>query len=306
MLLIWTHSLDGTTDLVIDRLKDIPTFRFNVDLWREYRWSVSPRGFQLEDPTGRSCDSHDGVVFYLRKPIYLDGMDVPAGGCLENWCREEVIALWSSIHQDCHRDGLACFVHPSRYRLGKIQQLAIAKQFFEIPQWAACHGAFDNLPPAPLIAKPLTPTQIGEGKLFFTTTVDASQLDPKFPWFLQTKVRANQDVTSVYVEGQIFSYELDRKAFAGVDYRNHLSEALPWRPCHLAVEEEEAIRGFMSFIELDFGRFDFLRGDDGVLYFLEINPNGQWAWLDEDGSNGLLDAVCNAIRAHHLRVCGPN
>ena len=45
-----------------------------------------------------------------------------------------------------------------------------------------------------------------------------------------------------------------------------------------------------------FGRFDFIR-KGGELWFLELNPNGQWAWLDEKNENGLVTLVADAIKA---------
>ncbi len=36
-----------------------------------------------------------------------------------------------------------------------------------------------------------------------------------------------------------------------------------------------------------FGRLDFLWDKEG-LWFLELNPNGQFAWLDVDGREGLI------------------
>ena len=45
-----------------------------------------------------------------------------------------------------------------------------------------------------------------------------------------------------------------------------------------------------------FGRFDFIR-KDGELWFLELNPNGQWAWLDEKNKHGLVSMVAEAIKA---------
>ena len=45
-----------------------------------------------------------------------------------------------------------------------------------------------------------------------------------------------------------------------------------------------------------FGRFDFIR-KDGELWFLELNPNGQWAWLDEKNEHGLVSMVADAIKA---------
>ena len=49
-----------------------------------------------------------------------------------------------------------------------------------------------------------------------------------------------------------------------------------------------------------FGRFDFIR-KDGELWFLELNPNGQWAWLDQDNANGLVTMVAEAIMREDRR-----
>jgi len=45
-----------------------------------------------------------------------------------------------------------------------------------------------------------------------------------------------------------------------------------------------------------FGRLDFLRDKEG-LWFLELNPNGQFAWLDPVGTQGVLKAVAAEILA---------
>jgi glutathione synthase/RimK-type ligase-like ATP-grasp enzyme len=31
---------------------------------------------------------------------------------------------------------------------------------------------------------------------------------------------------------------------------------------------------------LNFGAFDIIRDDDDQLYFIELNPNGQWYWIE--------------------------
>ena len=60
-----------------------------------------------------------------------------------------------------------------------------------------------------------------------------------------------------------------------------------------------AIKGFMDETGYRFGRFDFIR-KDGELWFLELNPNGQWAWLDEKNEHGLVSMVADAIKAEDL------
>jgi hypothetical protein len=42
------------------------------------------------------------------------------------------------------------------------------------------------------------------------------------------------------------------------------------------------------------GRFDFLEDDEGPV-FLEFNANGQWAFLDFYGINGLMRAVVSYL-----------
>jgi len=34
---------------------------------------------------------------------------------------------------------------------------------------------------------------------------------------------------------------------------------------------------------------------ENKLYFLEVNPNGQWAWLDINEDTGLFSAVINQL-----------
>ena len=36
----------------------------------------------------------------------------------------------------------------------------------------------------------------------------------------------------------------------------------------------------LETLHLEFGAIDFILGEDGEYYFLEINPNGQWAWIE--------------------------
>ena len=37
----------------------------------------------------------------------------------------------------------------------------------------------------------------------------------------------------------------------------------------------------LKLFDLHFGAFDFIVTSKGEWYFLEINPNGQWLWLEE-------------------------
>jgi D-alanine-D-alanine ligase-like ATP-grasp enzyme len=47
----------------------------------------------------------------------------------------------------------------------------------------------------------------------------------------------------------------------------------------------------MCRLNLAFGALDFVVTPEGELVFLEVNPNGQWLWLDDQLNLGISDAV---------------
>jgi hypothetical protein len=61
----------------------------------------------------------------------------------------------------------------------------------------------------------------------------------------------------------------------------------------------------MAELGLHFGRLDFLLGEDGY-WFLEVNTNGEWAWLDTEGHHGLLLKVASEIDPDQPRHPIPN
>ncbi len=303
MLLVLTHSEDVTTDVVLDRLTDVEVFRFNIDLWCDYEWRIDADGFILRDPTGRTCEEEAVHAVYLRK-LYFNPplIDVPAGGSEENWLRGEIEDVWTGIRDLAMESGKLALVHPSpRGRWNKMRQMRVASRFFRIPPWSAFRA---DKPPleAPVVTKTFGARHIGGGGLVTVREVDPRALSPDYPWFIQRKVEAaTHDVTVAWVNGEVFAYELSRSLFDGVDCRiPSTTHNLPWHPCELSPEETEAVAGFMRETGYSFGRLDFLR-DGGGLWFLEVNPNGQFAWLDPQGENGLLDAVADAIRKVHRR-----
>lgn len=110
------------------------------------------------------------------------------------------------------------------------------------------------------------------------------------------------DETVAFVAGRIFAYASPpRSPGSHLDSRRNFTEATStWKPIVLSSAEENAICGFMAEAGLSFGRFDFIR-KDGILHFLEVNPNGQWAWLDERNEYGLISAVAEAVLAVERR-----
>lgn len=299
MLLVLTHSMDTTTDLVLDRLPDLPVFRFNIDLWREHEWDIRHDGFELRDPAGRVCRDRDVRAVYLRKLVFSPPfIDVPAGGSEEAWARQQLEQVWLGLRDLAWETGRLALVTPSvTGSWGKIRQMRVASTYFPVPDWSAYRGPLCGMN-APVVVKTFVPHPTGGGGLPDVREVDPARLSPEYPWFVQRKVAgATHDVTVAWVGGRVFAYELDRSLFDGDDCRLPTAlQSLPWKACELSESELLAVEGFMGRTGLRFGRLDFLRAD-GLLWFLEVNPNGQFAWLDLDAKDGLLDAVAGEIRA---------
>lgn len=301
MLLIITNSHDLTTDLLLPHLKDLPFFRFDIDRWTDFHWHVSATGFQLKDQHGGEIYESDISGVYLRKPIFPEGRGEDT---LTRWCTGEVERLFEDLYNNFFSRGLLALVHPGQGKWFKTRQMRLASQYFKVPDWHIIRGGFaPELNTESWVVKTLTQEPVSEDKFLFVKSVEPKKLDPCYPWFLQKKQAAEEDVTVVYVRGQLFAYSLSRESFQGLDYRPYaVSEDLPWEKTSLTEAENAGIRSFMETTGYSFGRFDFLR-HLGELYFLEMNPNGQWGWLEDPATEGgLFTSVAEAI----MDVCKSN
>jgi biotin carboxylase len=45
---------------------------------------------------------------------------------------------------------------------------------------------------------------------------------------------------------------------------------------------------------------DFVLDESGEYYFLEMNPNGQWAWIEEKTGADLFGALVNVLCEERL------
>lgn len=301
MLVLFTCSQDITSDWLMPFLKDIEVFRFDIDKWRQYDWDFSSNGFAARSPDGKILTSENAACMYVRKPMFFEMLDIPAGGSFENWCRSEVENLWRDMYHRFHFENRLSLVHPPKFELYKHTQMTLAKKYFEVPQWHIVRGKFpQELEGGEWVAKTLTQVPMGGGKILFVKKVDTARLDPQFPWFLQRRVEADSDATVLYVNGEMFAFELNRADFEGDDYRKTqpFDPNMTWRQFELSPSERASIDAYMKDVGLDFGRFDFLR-KDGRLIFLELNPNGQWGWLDLQNKLGILGFVANEIVKKH-------
>ncbi len=290
-LLIITNSYDVTTDLLLDRMEGQPIFRLNFDQLSQYRMLIDQDGFSIADPIGRCVASQTVAKAYWRKPFNAPAEEAYARA---NFVDAELrYALTELVNLLWVAEKLVLVEPFAEKRTGKLMQLQCARSFFEVPEYEFILNRESSRSAG--VVKSLSNELVGEGVLY-TTRVETGSLDGKCPWFVENEISAHKDVTVVFVRGSLFAYSLQRDFLEhSVDWRRFSSPAQKWEAHLLPDPMQEAVRGYMEALRLDYGRLDFLLDAENRYWFCEVNPNGQFAWLDLDDERGLLSSVAEEI-----------
>lgn len=308
VLLVVSNSYDTTADLLVHRLGPDKVFRFNFDIWSDYAIEITLSGFRIVDPVGRSAGPENIAKVLWRKP-WSRGPYRPASITDEDRFYDQEV--WYAVRDIVNllwRDGKIVLVEPyAERRAGKFVQMRIAAKHLRVPPFQfrlRRPSVFAD--PRMVVVKSLTSETVGpveERELLFTTKVDDNALSADCPWMVQSFVDADKDVTVAFVYDRLFAFELDRTPFRDLtaDWREMPTdrEGGEWRPHHLPDELSRSIFAFMREMGLHFGRLDFLKASNDY-YFLEVNTNGEWAWLDTQGCYGLLPKVVMEVDPDNL------
>jgi len=122
--------------------------------------------------------------------------------------------------------------------------------------------------------------------------VDRAQVSPVI---YQRLIPKEYDIRVTIVGDKMFVAEIDSQSDpdASIDWRRTTNPSLPHRRGTLPEGVRDALYRLMNSLGLAFGAIDLVRTPDGAYVFLEINPNGQWLWLDDFLDLGISDAVSN-------------
>jgi len=291
LLLLITIKGDATADILIEHLKQ-PVFRFNVDSFLDYDFELTPFGWQVENMVGRSISSETASRCFWWKALLVSPDDDPF---VRNEVRCQVGELYSWFLE---RDQIVGNSPNTEDRLGKIRQARIASDIFAVPEQVCAWGrrvARPFISGVPCVAKSLSSQLNRFGNALFTTEVTPGDLDPGFPWYLQEKIYSGFDVTVQIVGEKLFAYERSREKLSTLDWRYEIfTDNTSWAYFELDEFDTKRIYELTKAMNVNWGRIDFLRTNNGLV-FLELNPNGQWAFLDLENKQGLLTSVAEFV-----------
>lgn len=115
------------------------------------------------------------------------------------------------------------------------------------------------------------------------------------PAIYQELVPKRFDIRVTIVGRKIFAARIDSQSDpqAAVDWRHTANSKLPHQQVTLQEDLEGRLLRLMGRLRLNFAAIDLIETPEGEHVFLEINPNGQWLWLDDMLELGISQAVAD-------------
>lgn len=319
MLLIVTNRSDLACDYLILRLmaREVPFIRLNTEdlgqeFWVDLMINKSRARFVIEFPNGTKLGPEDIVSVYFRQPNPPKVL-----GCSSNDDREfaerealELLrSLWRMIPERMWLN------HPRHLwrAANKVDQLLAAIEVgLDFPATLISSrkdsiAAFVKTTSGQVVAK-----AVKHGFLYRNEEIwvaATQRLSPDFlsdfhlyvetPSTFQHEIEKVYDIRVVVVREKVFATAIHSQVFeeTAVDWRLGDLKQLQLHHERILLPKalEAKCRNLVDFFSLGYSSMDFVRGQDGAYQFLELNPNGQWAWIEQLVGYPIRDAIIDAL-----------
>jgi glutathione synthase/RimK-type ligase-like ATP-grasp enzyme len=147
------------------------------------------------------------------------------------------------------------------------------------------------------------PRDVEPGKALFTGLLTRERLAEidliRFtPGIFQERVEKSHELRVTVIGSRIFSAKIESQALAqaALDWRPFLQD-LKYEAIQLPPEIEAKILALMKIFGLVYGAFDFIVTPDGRYVFLEVNPSGQYMWIECATGLEITAALADALMA---------
>ena len=82
-----------------------------------------------------------------------------------------------------------------------------------------------------------------------------------------------------------------------VDWRRYDFDRVLHEPYDLPIEVSNKLRRFLRELNLSFGAIDMILTPEGEHVFLEVNPSGQWGWIESLAKLPISQAIAETLAA---------
>jgi glutathione synthase/RimK-type ligase-like ATP-grasp enzyme len=119
------------------------------------------------------------------------------------------------------------------------------------------------------------------------------------PLIVQHAVPKRLELRVTVVGSRVFAAAIHSQAshHTRLDWRRYDLVRTPIEPFPLPLEVEERCLALVRHLGLRFGAIDLVLTPDDQFVFLEINPNGQYLWIERATSLPISDAIADLLLA---------
>lgn len=299
MILIITHKTDFTADFVVNKInqreiayrrlncEDLLSSEFNIKFAEEFRYSI----------LGES--NYKSVWFRRTRLPEIKGLS-----------KEETVYTLSEL------DGFfknLFSILPAKWLSSpaavyeaenKLLQLKTAQQLgFVIPKTLVTNSKeelkeFYRANNRDIIIKPISQTRISyqENSAFiFTNSVSQNLMEQieQFdltPCIFQTNIPKEYEIRATVIGEEVFAAAVYSQSDeeTKVDWRR---KRLKFVEIEMPPEIQNLCVRLLKELNLRFGAIDLIKTPSGEYVFLEINPNGQWVWIENQTGQKISDAI---------------
>lgn len=296
-VLLFTNKEDITTDFIVQELKrqGINFYRFNteelsksvkivLDFEREQYLLID----KLDNKEFHLLDFTD--IYYRRPelPLY-DDADLTEGE--KSFLQIEIYYTLEGVYRLLSKKHWFNNVFAIRNAENKIYQLLLAKEVgLTIPSTLISnhHDSVERFVRyGKHIIKPVHNARIMDEKhpqIVYTSEITQAIKKEEAEFninYLQNKIEKRCDVRATFVGEKCFAVTIDSQQLEDscIDWRRG-EHILQHTPIELPQDILAKCLRLMKRLNLDYGAIDFVLDKQGNFVFLEINPNGQWAWIE--------------------------
>jgi glutathione synthase/RimK-type ligase-like ATP-grasp enzyme len=318
-VLIITNEHDSHADAVVLELnkRDVPVFRFHPDDF-PHACSVS---IEVQDGSveGEIVTSTRTVAFkdicaaWYRRPQSLFAWNInPLSTELHDYVRAQSSLTLRTL---CGSLQTLWVCHPYKLQHAEIKALQLAeasKAGLKTPRTlisnrpAKAAAFIDQLGETECAIKPLMPSGVKDEdgyRMPLTTTLPKGHpLDSVAlaPTIFQPYVSKAAELRCVVIGKKIFSVRINSQANAST-HKDWRAADCQLEPFTLPERVEASLLRLMDSFGINFASLDMILTPEGEFVFLELNPNGQWLWLEEELGLPLVANMADLLTTQYSR-----
>lgn len=295
MIMVVTNREDPTADWLVLELqrRGTPYLRLNTEDYPSeigLRWREDGRAELTVNGSRHDLTAFSAVWYRRPLPAIVQADDPAVASWASREAQEALESLWRT-HDALwvNRPDLNLVAGSKPNQLRKARALG-----FDVPDTLITNDVTSAREfvarRCRVVCKPLTDGLLNDDaiqqRIFWTSEVDAEDLAGSFgpePYLLQEHVPKRYDVRVTVIGTESFAVRIDsqREQDARTDWRrgdiDRLAHKVETLPEDVAARCLALVHGY----GLKFGAIDLARRPDGGYSFFELNPNGQWAWLEQ-------------------------